>query len=311
MRLEHVLHPEILFNQRGDSEYRKLIKEMLQCFQIENAPATLNLSRASAKTRSIFERYWNNPKSSFQLFVILTKSFVLNKSPTYYVPGVFCDALSQIDRNIKCSFLPENFLAYIAFPKAKFKLPKGGFLNGAYVRIGSSMQSQTEARLFSAVFIEDATESGEVNTASCNFTVWNGKTLYDCIPQFDESVDGRPGETSLRILCNILFNSILYIFHEQDQIFKLRPARELSNKKRKDLSRASGGYLNLCTVPVELLNFDYHRPQQYSVDSTVVRGHFRWQPHGPANSLLKLVWISEHERKFNVRQFDESTTSNR
>jgi len=45
------------------------------------------------------------------------------------------------------------------------------------------------------------------------------------------------------------------------------------------------------------VGYGYHG-LTYSVDSTVVRGFFRWQRFGPGLALVKLIWIDEHSRNY-------------
>ena len=49
--------------------------------------------------------------------------------------------------------------------------------------------------------------------------------------------------------------------------------------------------------PVVRVGYGFHH-RAWHVDSTMVSGHFRWQPYGPGMSKVKLIWIDEHERKY-------------
>lgn len=71
-----------------------------------------------------------------------------------------------------------------------------------------------------------------------------------------------------------------------------RPTSAKNSKQRKWLLNNEAG------IPMTLVGFDYKKDRVYSVSSTTVEGHPRWQPYGPQNSLVKWIWIDEHERHF-------------
>jgi hypothetical protein len=54
---------------------------------------------------------------------------------------------------------------------------------------------------------------------------------------------------------------------------------------------------NHCPFTVHTIGYSFHERHRH-IDSTVVTGHFRWQPYGPKLSKVKLIWIDEHSRNY-------------
>jgi hypothetical protein len=48
-----------------------------------------------------------------------------------------------------------------------------------------------------------------------------------------------------------------------------------------------------------MVGFNYKKQFKFHVDGCTVSGHFRWQPHGPERSKLKLIYIHPFEKQFN------------
>ena len=93
-----------------------------------------------------------------------------------------------------------------------------------------------------------------------------------------------------------VINSVAYINSNDPSIDSLRPLKLYNKKQISTLSKDHRE--NLCTLPVKYINFNFHG-KIYSIDSTVVSGHFRWQPCGTNKNETKLIWIEEHNRKYN------------
>lgn len=49
-----------------------------------------------------------------------------------------------------------------------------------------------------------------------------------------------------------------------------------------------------------LVGYGWMKMRRQLINETSVSGHFRWQPHGPNLSKVKLIWINEHLRKYNT-----------
>ncbi|MBE7174697.1 MAG: hypothetical protein INR73_29270 [Williamsia sp.] len=69
--------------------------------------------------------------------------------------------------------------------------------------------------------------------------------------------------------------------------------KELTARKKARLYDCK--YVNQTDLTIQVLNSTWFTNLVKS-EGFNVRGHFRWQRHGPNNSLLKLIWINEFEK---------------
>jgi len=63
-------------------------------------------------------------------------------------------------------------------------------------------------------------------------------------------------------------------------------------------AKQAGSTVNLCTIPVFAINWNYKREKIYGIENTWRREHTRWQRYGPNLSQIKLVTVKGHEVKF-------------
>ena len=110
-----------------------------------------------------------------------------------------------------------------------------------------------------------------------------------------EAVESRY-ETQRLPVVRAVVNAVIYLHSRDPEILGLRPLHELSHKKRRAY-RKTGQPENHCTVPLTLVNWDYHG-RVWLKDETSVQAHMRWQPCGPQRSEVRLVWVREHLRRY-------------
>lgn len=84
---------------------------------------------------------------------------------------------------------------------------------------------------------------------------------------------------------HVVTNILLYLFSDEP-VFDLQSAPS-TRGQRDDYKRQYG-----CTSPQVFLV----GPETTLRCEHNVRGHWRWQPHGPQLSKLKLIWINSHTR---------------
>jgi hypothetical protein len=99
----------------------------------------------------------------------------------------------------------------------------------------------------------------------------------------------------VRELLPELVNYLVYIISGQPDLRSWRPPPRPKSKKPKVVRN----YENLSSVPITLVGYNWKKATIYSVDSTTVSGHFRWQPYGKELSMVKLIWIDAHTRTYN------------
>jgi hypothetical protein len=93
-------------------------------------------------------------------------------------------------------------------------------------------------------------------------------------------------------ILKVLIKSPLYIGSSQPD---LQPPSFVKGKGKKK-NRISPSLLGLSPIPHQVVGYSFHG-KKYITSGGMRIGHFRWQPHGPENSLRKLIWINETEWK--------------
>ena len=113
----------------------------------------------------------------------------------------------------------------------------------------------------------------------------------DCSDLFDVNTDKK----NLTHLLKYSINCILYIGSGN-------PDLRLLKKIKKNFKSKKGEKKHRKKNPIEgnliEVGFNYKKSVLFNIESTNVKGHFRWQPYGKQLSLIKLIWIAEHKRKF-------------
>jgi hypothetical protein len=71
------------------------------------------------------------------------------------------------------------------------------------------------------------------------------------------------------------------------------------NLPKRDKDRWKTANQDKPDFPAYLVGVNWMKDRIRHVDSSSVSAHFRWQPCGTARSLVKLIWIDEHERVYN------------
>lgn len=296
MNISHIIHPELIMNLRGPEALRKAESNFVDAYDPERN--TINISKLSNETLKII-----NPvalaDSSTMTTLALFKRYKTEKFQNYYLPKSFCSALIKIEKELTANLLPEGFGGYFVLPKDYFKTNDGLTINGLYLEIFKKTGS-SDPRIQICIIGDRGDRVGQ-NKIVFASPILEGQTITEtilaCMKEPGTEVNLKNYDLKLAIV-NIAVNATLYIHHVSEDILNLKPSDCLSNSKRT-LERAKGaGYLNLCTLPMKLVNFDYHTERLYSVESTLVRGYFRWQHHGPNKSMLKFIYVDQHERVY-------------
>ncbi len=223
----------------------------------------------------------------------------------YHIGKDFAQAISRVEKDIPLDLLPERFFAYFSFPEGTFFETTEGYtaaVRGGFIFIGPGDETTSKiAGGRRVVWINydmvtppphtlEATQFNFVNfmmplEGSINALLDAAPTYWEGSPLDDNSI--------IRAFINLA----AYIHSTDPQLLPTRPAQTQSNSIRKEFF-LKYGVANHCTLPVVFVSWAYKQPTVYSVDSTTVAGHFRWQRHGPEFSKVKLIWIEGHERHF-------------
>ena len=305
MKFKRVLHPEIVLNLRGPKKDRESYEE---CFK-ELSVGTFNHINpfAFADIREI------NPLGALHL--ALTLNFRLMHAPVFHAGAEFLKAMQSIKRDFPLGQLPKEFMAYFSFAE-KAIYDEFGEVSGAYIYIGPEGNTPIGRRknIFghempeaNALWIS-YTYAHNVNQAGQLMRHLDSSTIASIFSGTDPVVinfePGQPvagaGSLKERELGNqnfsvfrTILNLVVYTFSDGAEFEEYLPTAKGAFGKKGNKK----AYLNECAVPVISLNANFHK-MHYAVESTNVRGHFRWQPCGENLSRVKLIWIDEHERSF-------------
>jgi hypothetical protein len=116
----------------------------------------------------------------------------------------------------------------------------------------------------------------------------------------DIAWDGQEETDRFEAWLIALVNTAIYVYSQDPEIDNLKPLKLYTPK---ELGRMTSDVKeNLCTLPVHLVNWNYHTGKQYTTDKAFVHSHMRWQPCGPGRQELKLVWVKEHVRHYNKEE---------
>lgn len=91
---------------------------------------------------------------------------------------------------------------------------------------------------------------------------------------------------------------LLYINSGQPDLRAYRPPPPPLTQNPKKLRRWEKENADTAMIPMTFVGYDWKKPRVFGVESTVVTGHFRWQPYGPGRAQVKLIWIDQHERHY-------------
>jgi len=103
------------------------------------------------------------------------------------------------------------------------------------------------------------------------------------------------GEAVIKYITNI----ILYINSGDPDLRELKKPK--LPKVTKNIKKFEKKNRHKPLLDVIEVGFNYMKGINYTVSSTVVRGHFRWQPFGEGREQVKLIWIDEHPRSFDKK----------
>jgi hypothetical protein len=296
MHFKELLHPELILNRRGLVEKRQYYQTLLNQLSYYNGGIGMSDSMLAEKD--------DNFLTHFGMY----KKFSVEKPKVFYASQDFLKAVETMDKEIPLDLLPSNFFGYIAFPKNAIKDGFGFNVDGAYVFLGDaknigSTRFGPETKLFKVSTTYESRYTGYLNLPISSDEKFSA--LFSRVPLKDSYTGKRGTEVASTIttadrapIFRILLNLILYI-HAAD-LELLRPASnaQLSKTQIQKIKAKNGGSINTCTLPITLINFDFHQGRRYSVSGATVKGHFRHQRCGKEWSQYRTIWIDSHDRQY-------------
>jgi hypothetical protein len=296
MRFKQLLHPEVILNRRGLQGSREVYNFFLQ---------------RSKQGEEYLVRYWNGlpefEREQIQYHLTMCNYFLTNNSVVYHFNKDFALALSKIKKDIPFHLLPEVFNGFISFPEGVIS-DEGDSLLGVYVRVAPAEGCPEGKRIskinlsFVAQFKDTVFPTFVNNSLQIDAENGFSQKNYDNVRRVVDGETKMSGPTPQKVLTVI--NALTYVHSLQPEMFRLKSVTETSKKDRVR-SSVENGLVNECTIPVTFVNWGWKKPIVYSVDGTIVEGHFRWQACGQNHADRKLIYISEHERHFS--KLEETT----
>jgi hypothetical protein len=319
MNISNILHPELVYDTRGSEFLRKCYKWAFEATTLlGGSRCSFDLNKLSGRAQSFLLPYLTSDfADEYVRNFRALKKFRVNHGKIYYIPRDFFKALSLIDKEVRLEYYPTNFFCYFAFPKNFIKDPDGEFFNGVYVSCETPIRGTLGERTKNLELWFVTMREGDVPEKFMKFTVKlkdNLNLSEIIVPKTRVGLrvaGGSSGVADFGSQANLFIaiaNAILFVQNESDEIVHLREASNPARRNGKPIQTTMGPAINNCSLPVELLSFNFHKRSNFNIDSTEVRGHFRWQPHGPGLSKVKLIWIDPHTRHFNV---DDAIRSSR
>jgi hypothetical protein len=308
MQLQKVIFPEILLDLRGDASARTFFKKVRDgVVSVDDGSITL---KEESFARSVYK------KEEHHSFCVEHKMYsdFLKTKEIYYIPADFSLALSKVDLRVSTSILPKSICAYFQVPDNKFTFPGNmgdELFEGGFVRIFTppedwiekvrglneeSYQAYKQTSLHvDFLLVTKIPQLSCYSVHAATFPVLAGHTIEEIMSM--HSSNGT-GHEKYFLLYRLLLNSAIYAHSADPELAKLVPRRELTKPEQKAQRDKNGGMENMCMLPITVLNRSYSMGREYSMDSSKVTGHFRWQPCGEKWNQVKLIWIDEFERTY-------------
>lgn len=313
MRLNHVLHPEIICNIRGDQKLREFYKECLSRINYDAAYFFKSETLASLD---------ENMREHFAMTWKFRNEWATKQKPkVYYVGKDFCRALVKYDKDIPLDRLPSRFFGYFQFPKETV-FDDTDEIDGAYIFVGASHEAPVVLSEYGKrviwisyvckdqvdrpkplAFAQYGSSLGVYNFVSVGrllLSLENNPALTQALNQIptrdfgsfaNMKKDAEKRAAVFRLLCNL----VIYTESAEPELEFVPTHHHLSNSKK---AAVSSSLVNETFMPLTLVSYGYRSERIYSVDSTWVEPFPRWQKCGPGLSQLKLIWVKGHERRF-------------
>lgn len=290
-----VLHPELVFGNRGLPQSRLIVKELL---------------RPDAQSTPAYRAYvelGNMSESDLKIQALLWKALAQNKK-IYAVGKDFFSAISSVKNDVPIDLIPDHFNYYIAFPNQDEIFIPVREITGAVepnrvvgMYVGGEINNKDELLyLLISVHVADISldrknslDAAPVgNLIATQVGIKNGRINISETP-YDRKVT--------QDILYIAINLLAYINSSQPDISWMRPKSSMGSRERKEFV-AKGNYTsNEISIPIRLVSWNWQKPPQYTKEEWKRKAHFRWQRFGPNLSQAKFIFIEETVAKRKIK----------
>lgn len=243
-----------------------------------------------------------NYDASMKVFLRAYYEYRTRPNKNYVFTKEIVDALKDTKIDIKGSYLPKDFTAFLSIPNLKDH--DGDDIKGVFVRIdkdvitlGMLLLNDFNNKSYSVshfhIYVPNDEQTIEDVICKLSYTEVGVNLKNKSISEITEMLDsGEELEVSkipaqYHHHIHIILNCILYVTHTEGLKEEINSFSTKRSKKDWELKRYT-------QKPYLLIGRNFQVPRVYSDDEIKVRGHWRWQPHGPAWSLLKHIYIDPY-----------------
>lgn len=269
------------------------MKEKKLLWETWNLQKTIEAFMALSADRSAIytEKYWKEH--------MLLKKFSQAGHPSYIIAQEFFDTMASVNLNLSPEHIPvTNSAIFIQLPKLYALSKPGEFVGGYFVGVFSlpnviNMEGKSHQKaLYSTAYILDRNGRVQGDQLSSILGFYEGDTIQCAWERYHrESTD--PDATQHHMTAQLL-KLMIYIHSGDPDLRYLQKPKGPGDRKAQ--VKEFGHFYNESVFHV---GFEWKKSRIFSVDSTRVRGHWRWQPYGPGRQRVKLTFVEEHERHYN------------
>lgn len=246
-----------------------------------------------------------NRDESLKIFLRSYYEYKTHSHKNYVVAKTLTHAFSQTKIDIKGKYLPKDFTAY--FEIRGLKDNDGEEIKGVFTRIAnnslvvgiltynpistgysvshfnSDLPKDEESiadKIKSFPYIEIGANLKNKTKSEVIDLIREGSTpeIKEFVPEYHNYI-------------HVIFNCILYVTHcseLKDEINTFSTKRSKREWELKQYTKKSYTFVGR----------NFQVPKSYSAEDILVRGHWRWQPHGPERSLLKHIFIDPYLKNY-------------
>lgn len=289
MRLNKILHPEMILNKRGPEHVRNFFYNTVRKIEFPKEGGGAIVPESVGRLNQSEHRS-----------LTLMRRWQIDNGKVYHVSKDFLLALSGIERGVCLDYLPERFVAYISFADEAI-YDDADEVVGAYVYVGPAKYTSLRDDYVDkkALWIAYICKNLAVGTTCVELK--QGEMLEDALKSFEE--DGGHGIVATKdarkrvMVHNTILNVVMYIHSQEPKVQRIPASQEISHRKASELANQTG-LRNECTLPVTFVNWNYAKQRVYTTEKTWVESFPRWQRCGPGLSQIRLIWVAEHERHY-------------
>jgi len=237
-------------------------------------------------------------------------TYIRDGKKNYRIAKDFSNALSEASLDISCKYIPKKDVSYnIQFHKDIVLKSMFGEEDIAYrncyvtVEDCDSEYDKEKGYLKRVMLVFPIYQYGEdyistydyINLVFKDENQKVSEAVLDSAKLLESKKLSDDGMEVIKYITNI----VLYLNSGDPDL------REIKKPKLPKITKNPGkfGKKNRHKPLLDIIEvgFNYMKGINYNVSSTMVRGHFRWQPCGANREQIKLIWIVEHERSFDKK----------